>query len=231
MDDVHQDVVEIGQQLAHEEDVWIRNGGINELAPGRSVNWHHDGGDDTVEFMHYFSGATKMNGCLRVLSGSHRGPTVPRLAIQQNQAKSVYEQELEQLRNAAGYPRDQHPTFSPEDVAMPNETFIELRPDQLLVRSTRIFHGDSVINFVDWLRYKTPWIYNHLHLILTSVLDAGTCTNHTSHGRLMSHWGFKITGDAIAATAPAATGRMRFEEYLTPRLIASLSALAFALST
>ena len=53
---------------------------------------------------------------------------------------------------------------------------------------------------------------------------AGTCANNTAHGRLMSHWGFKVAGDAIAATAPAATGRMRFEHHLTPRLIASLCA-------
>ena len=49
---LHPEVVQIGQQLAGEEDIWLRNGGINELAPGRAIFWHHDGGDDTVEFMH-----------------------------------------------------------------------------------------------------------------------------------------------------------------------------------
>ena len=66
----HPEVVEIGQQLADEDDIWLRNGGINELAPGRCVFWHHDGGDDTVEFMHYpGNGATLQNGCLRVIPG------------------------------------------------------------------------------------------------------------------------------------------------------------------
>ena len=99
--------LQIGQQLTGEEDIWLRNGGINELAPGRAVFWRklhatgrmksilpprvmmglsrwrrcrskvlplatadHDGGDEGVEFMHYFNGATAAKGCLRVIPGA-----------------------------------------------------------------------------------------------------------------------------------------------------------------
>lgn len=74
---------------------------------------------------------------------------------------------------------------------MPGEVYIELRPEQLLVRSTRIFHG--------------------------------TRLNVTNDARLMSHWGFKIRGDAVRASSPAATGRMRWEDRLTPAALAALS--------
>ena len=74
---------------------------------------------------------------------------------------------------------------------MPGEVYIELRPDQLLVRSTRIFHG--------------------------------TRLNVTNDARLMSHWGFKIRGDAVRASSPAATGRMRWEDRLTPAVLATLT--------
>ena len=49
---VHTEVVELGRQLAGHDDIWMRNAGINELAPGRQAQWHHDGGDEGVEFMH-----------------------------------------------------------------------------------------------------------------------------------------------------------------------------------
>ena len=34
----------------------------------------------------------------------------------------------------------------PEDVPLPDEVSLPLRPDQLLVRSTRIFHGTRINN-------------------------------------------------------------------------------------
>eukprot|EP01046_Picozoa_sp_COSAG06_P005469 COSAG06_NODE_245_length_19176_cov_167.625151_3_plen_229_part_00 len=137
----HPEVVEIGQQLAGEDNVWVRNAGLNELAPGRGVFWHHDGGDDTVEFMHYPQGATKENGCLRVIPGSHKGPTVARTAAEAlEQGTTEYDELLQEIRTAEGVTK---PTLrdGPEDVAMPGEVFVEVRPDQLLVRSTRIFHA------------------------------------------------------------------------------------------
>ena len=134
-------MVEIGQQLAGDDNVWVRNAGLNELAPGRGIFWHHDGGDDTVEFMHYPQGATKENGCLRVIPGSHKGPTVARTAAEAlEQGTTEYDELLQEIRTAEGVAK---PTLrdGPEDVAMPGEVFVEVRPDQLLVRSTRIFHA------------------------------------------------------------------------------------------
>ncbi len=125
------------------------------------------------------------------LAGSHKGPTVPAtVAEQQAHPESHYDEQLKELRAAAGVPK---PTLrnGPEDVQMPGEVYIELRPDQLLVRSTRIFHG--------------------------------TRLNITNDGRLMSHWGFKIRGDAVRASSAAATGRMRWEDRLTPAVLATLS--------
>eukprot|EP01052_Picozoa_sp_SAG31_P000903 SAG31_NODE_28_length_32713_cov_39.100509_13_plen_93_part_00 len=36
-------------------------------------------------------------------------------------------------------------------------------------------------------------------------------------------WGFKIFGDAVAASVPAATGRMRWEDRLTSTVLENLS--------
>ena len=43
---LHAEVLQIGRQLAAHDDIWMRNAGINELAPGRQAQWHHDGGDE-----------------------------------------------------------------------------------------------------------------------------------------------------------------------------------------
>ena len=39
----------------------------------------------------------------------------------------------------------------------------------------------------------------------------------------MSHWGFKTRGEISHADSPLALGRMRFEDYLTPRCLAALT--------
>ena len=75
--ELHPEIVELIRQLEGDDDIYFRNGGINELAPNRSFLWHRDSELDYVEFMHYFSGATKTNGCLRVIPGSHNGSTDP----------------------------------------------------------------------------------------------------------------------------------------------------------
>ena len=71
---LHPEIIELGRQLAGDSDIYMRNGGINEQAPNRSVGWHIDGGPGWAEFMHYFSGASRENGCLRIVPGSHNGP-------------------------------------------------------------------------------------------------------------------------------------------------------------
>ena len=71
--ELHPEIIEIARQLIGAEDIYFRNGGINELAPGRGFLWHRDSGGVYTEFMHYFSGADEGSGCLRVVPGSHKG--------------------------------------------------------------------------------------------------------------------------------------------------------------
>eukprot|EP01043_Picozoa_sp_COSAG02_P038543 COSAG02_NODE_2981_length_7624_cov_3.557475_3_plen_196_part_00 len=66
---LHHETLELGRQLAGHDEIWLRNAGINELAPGRQAQWHHDGGDEGVEFMHYFNGTRVSNGwCVHTVS-------------------------------------------------------------------------------------------------------------------------------------------------------------------
>ena len=126
--ELHAEVVEIARQLAGAEDIYFRNGGINELAPGRGFLWHRDAEADYTEFMHYFSGADAASGCLRVVSGSHEGSVDGLQAV------------VEAGRRARG---DEEPASleGPVDVALEGEVSLELGPGDLLVRSARIFHA------------------------------------------------------------------------------------------
>ncbi len=74
---LHPEVLEIARQLAGDDDIYLRNGGINELASDHSFWWHRDSEMVYTEFMHYFSGATVAQGCLRVIPGSHIGSAAP----------------------------------------------------------------------------------------------------------------------------------------------------------
>jgi hypothetical protein len=195
---LHPDIVEVGRQVTGVDDIWMRNGGINELAPGRSAQWHHDGGDEGVEFMSYFNGTRPSNGCLRVIPGSHHHPTVLPTQAEQVAAgnpPTVFDIDLAERRAAQGVVNPgAWKDGAPEDVLMPGEVSLTLRPDELLVRNTRIFHATHV--------------------------------NKESSARLMSHWGFKNkgAGDIGRADSPLATGRMRFDKCLTPTAQAELSA-------
>jgi hypothetical protein len=42
-------VLELARQLEGCDDIYFRNGGINEIAPGRGIRWHRDSysGDDS----------------------------------------------------------------------------------------------------------------------------------------------------------------------------------------
>jgi hypothetical protein len=35
-------VLELARQLEGCDDIYFRNGGINEIAPGRGIRWHRD---------------------------------------------------------------------------------------------------------------------------------------------------------------------------------------------
>jgi hypothetical protein len=71
--ELHPEIIELARQLSRINDIYFRNRGINELAPGRGFLWHRDSEWDYIEFMHYFSNASVADGCLRVLPGSHVG--------------------------------------------------------------------------------------------------------------------------------------------------------------
>lgn len=142
--ELHSNVVELARQLAHDEDIYYRNGGINELAPGLSFVWHRDAEDEYVEFMHYFSGSSPHNGCLRVIPGSHIGPADELVA------------EVERRRREERGNSEALRTLS--DVELPNEVSLELRPDQLLVRSSRIFHA-TWLNQADEGRLMHHWLF------------------------------------------------------------------------
>lgn len=126
--ELHPEVIEIARQSIGAEDIYFRNGGINELAPGRGFLWHRDSGDLYTEFMHYFSGADEGSGCLRVVPGSHVGG-VEELNI-----------EVMKRRRLRG---DSEPAQmeGPPDVALDGEVSLVLGPDDLLVRSSRLFHA------------------------------------------------------------------------------------------
>jgi len=126
--ELHAEIVEIARQLIGEQDIFFRNGGINELAPGRGFLWHRDSEADYTEFMHYFSGANTTSGCLRVIPGSHLG-SADRLKA-----------EVAERRRARG---DLEPASmeGEADVGLEHEISLELGPNDLLVRSSRIFHA------------------------------------------------------------------------------------------
>ena len=131
--ELHAEVIEIARQLIGEQDIYFRNGGINELAPGRGFLWHRDVENDGVEneyteFMHYFSGADESSGCLRVVPGSQKGK------IDELKAEVA-------ARRAARGDEGRAEMEGPADVALDGEVSLELGPGNLLVRSSRIYHA------------------------------------------------------------------------------------------
>ena len=148
---LHPGVVELARQLEGTERVFFRNGGINQLRPGSSILWHHDYKRDLsalpevpsagVEFMHYFGGASKANGCLRIISGSHALPDGRRYLHPSDPTR------FDELLAAHRPDEDTSQQMSDgllADVELPGEVSIELTPDQLLVRSTAIYHASWV---------------------------------------------------------------------------------------
>jgi hypothetical protein len=143
--ELHFEIVELIRQMENEEDIYFRNGGINELAPNRSFLWHRDTDWEYIELMHYFSGSTKQNGCLRVIPGSHVGPVEPHV------------KQVEDLRKERG---DENPKTgqSVPDVPLPGEISLELAPHQLLVRSSRIYHA-TWVNKTNESRLMHHWLF------------------------------------------------------------------------
>ena len=158
--ELHPSALQIARQLDKCHDIYFRNGGINEIAPGRAIRWHRDSsskagfekdgvpGED-VEFMHYFHGSP-CEGGFRLWPASHGG------------AWDEWQDEVDRQRNLQGEP-------TPEQLAAPclqgvndaklsGEVTISLGPEDLLIRSSRLVHG--------------------------------TWRNDCGHGRLMHHWRF-----------------------------------------
>ena len=147
---LHPEFIELGRQLNGVRDIYLRNGGINEQAPNRSVWWHRDGGPGWAEFMHYFSGASRANGCLRIVPGSHTGPRTP------------LEEKVARLREERGTP------VSPnedgwEDIGLDEEISLEVEPHQMIVRHAWLLHS-TWLNRTSDCRYMSHWLF-HPHTI------------------------------------------------------------------
>ena len=140
--ELHAEIAELARQLAGDRDIYFRNGGINELAPRRSFAWHRDSEAQYVEFMHYFGGAASHNGCLRVIPGSHLGPVEP------------WHQQLGESRQAQGL----QGTREECDAHLSGEVALEVGPDQLVVRSSRLYHATYLNNSASG-RLMHHWLF------------------------------------------------------------------------
>jgi hypothetical protein len=125
--ELHPEIIEIARQLVGTDDIYFRNGGINELAPERGFLWHRNSEWDYIEFMHYFSNASVEHGCLRVIPGSHEGE------------KEQWMDEVAKRRKTQGYP-DSPTMEGPADVEMDYERRLEVSSNQIIVRSSKILH-------------------------------------------------------------------------------------------
>jgi len=161
----------MAKQLAGDDDVYLRNGGINELAPDNSFWWHRDSEMVYTEFMHYFSGASIAQGCLRVIPGSHIGSAGP------------FKEEAERRRCDQGYP-EEYWVDGLADVELPGEVPLEVRPDQLIVRDSRIFHATGLNSSKDG-RLMSHWLFR-----------AGACDDHRFHFEEV------LTAELIGALSP-----------------------------
>lgn len=150
---LHPQILEMARQLAETDDIFLRNGGINELAPDNSFWWHRDSEMVYTEFMHYFSGASAEHGCLRVIPGSHEGSV------------DALKEEAEQKRRNQGYPKE-YWVEGRVDVELPGEVPLEVRSDQLIVRSSRIFHATG-LNTSKEGRLMSHWLFRD-----------GSCDDH-----------------------------------------------------
>ncbi len=168
---LHPEILEIARQLEGDEDIYLRNGGINELAPGKSFWWHRDSEMAYTEFMHYFSGASVEHGCLRVIPGSHVGSV------------DALKEEAERRRRDQGYP-EEYWVEGLVDVELPGEIPVEVRPDQLIVRSSRIYHATG-LNTTNDGRLMSHWLFRD-----------GTCDDHRFHFEDV------LTEDVIDALSP-----------------------------
>ena len=145
--ELHPEIVELARQLEDTHDIYFRNGGINELAPGRSFAWHRDSEWDYIEYMHYFGGASVENGCLRAVPGTQEGPIEP------------WMDRVKSLRADQGFKGDFAPD-GPPDVSLLEEVPIEVSPGQLVIRSSRFLHATHR-NESDEGRYMHHWLFRH----------------------------------------------------------------------
>ncbi|MBS11799.1 MAG: hypothetical protein CME19_09385 [Gemmatimonadetes bacterium] len=145
--ELHAEILEIARQLEGHQDIYYRNGGINELAPGRGFLWHRDTEWDYIEFMHYFSDASISDGCLRVIPGSQVGE------------KDRWMDRIDALRQEQDY--DDPPTMEgPADVRMDGEIPLEITSDQFIVRHSKILHA-TWKNESQKGRLMHHWVFRH----------------------------------------------------------------------
>ena len=148
---LHPEIIELARQLNEDRDIYLRNGGINEQAPNRSVGWHIDGGPGWAEFMHYFSGASRVE---RV--SAHR-PRQSHWTAHLSPRNS--RTRLREERGIVGSQADD----GWEDVALDDEISLEVEPHQLIVRHAKLFHS-TWLNRTSDCRYLSHWLF-HPHAI------------------------------------------------------------------
>jgi len=142
---LHPELVEIGRQILGTESIYMRNAGVNELAPGRSTGWHYDANFEYPEFMHYFSGASVDNGCLRVVPGSEP-------ALMGHLPQFVQDRRRQLGIDDAGA------WLSVSDVEVPGELPLETGGDKIIVRRSQIFHA-TYVNRTSTGRFMHHWLY------------------------------------------------------------------------
>ena len=125
---LHEEIVELIREIEKTDDIYFRNGGINELAPGRGFLWHRDTEWEHIEIMHYFSNASVSEGCLRVIPASHKGHA------------DVWMDRVRELRRKQefAYPPAME---GPADVEMEGEIPLEVTSGQIIVRHSKILHA------------------------------------------------------------------------------------------
>jgi ectoine hydroxylase-related dioxygenase (phytanoyl-CoA dioxygenase family) len=128
-----------------EDEVLFRCNILVDLGFQEATPWHRDEqGKPFLLFMHYLTGASIQNGCLRVIPGSHQREEV--------------EDEFRQLAQQQGS------RYSPlsESVRHPQEKSLEVTSQELIIRHSGIWHSTHV-NQTPHYRLLFTWAFLPRH--------------------------------------------------------------------
>lgn len=137
---LHPDSIEISRQVL-QDDVLLRCGILVDLGTGEATDWHQDvQGKPFMMFMHYRGGASKENGCLRVIPGSHLVPC------------SETDIEFDQLAVAQNHSCSRRN----EGISHPKEIPLIVNDSQIIIRDSRIWHS-TFVNHTQEFRLLLTW--------------------------------------------------------------------------